>query len=89
MDKLREQIAKIICRSKCLAHNDNCQCSTGAADAILALLQPRMLTKDEANYIQSHLKSNSSCPPWKCGFYDCRRIKDLVLAKLKRIQEAK
>ena len=59
------------------------------ADAIIALLQPRLLTKDEANYIQSHQKSNSSCRPWKCGFYDCRRIKDLVLAKLKRIQEAK
>ena len=63
--------------------------AAGLADAIIALLQPRLLTKDEANYIQSHLKSNSSCRPWKCGFYDCRRIKDLVLAKLKRIQEAK
>ena len=83
MDKLREQIAKIICRSKCLAHNDNCQCSTETADAILALLQLRMLSKDEAEkaleifgeagYTESHMS--------------CQCLNHRTIAKLKLIQE--
>ena len=86
MDKLREQIAKIICRSKCLAHNDNCQCSTGAADAILALLQPRMLTKDEAICCMGE-----SCVG--CSYHHnypeskCIEVTQSARAKLKLIQE--
>ena len=81
MDKLREQIAKIICRSKCLAHNDNCQCSTGAADAILALLQPRMLTKDEAETLQVCFENESG------RRYGKVNQAAPILTKLKLIQE--
>ena len=82
---IKEQIAKIICRSKNRAHTCGCQCSFGTAEAILALLEPVMLTKDEAEYLNVRL---GACHlHYACQ--DCKYDKpcDTVFAKLKLIQE--
>ena len=81
MNKLREQIVKLIAHCP----EEECppvDCEICKADAILALLEPRLLTKDEA-----HVANNI----WKCGEYciscdyqdDCRDLN----AKLELIQE--
>ena len=74
MNKLREQIADKMWNMAYMSKED-----CGAiADAIIALLQRRMLTKDEAGKLLDYFNPTDEWSPG--GFRD-------VLAKLKLIQE--
>ena len=76
MDKLREQIArKLWDMSSCMSM-ESCEIIT---DAILALLQPRMLSKDEATSIYELITCG--------GVMDGGNFVNTALAKLKLIQE--
>ena len=88
MGTLKEKIAKVICRSKCLAHSDGCQCSYEVAEAILALLPP-MLTKDEASLVSGFFCPADEYPNCNSCYihYTCSESYRKLVAKLKAIQE--
>ena len=80
MNKLREQIITLLCK-RCICDgecsNEMCLRNQGiTADAIIALLQPRMLTKDEAEHLLELIPYSPACD-------DCLK----ATAKLKLIQE--
>ena len=84
MNKLREQIAELLNKSEC-------DCSIcmhrhfKVADAILALLQPRLLTKDEVELIHQMLRlENVQMNLGDWASFDTLFDK---VAKLKLIQE--
>ena len=82
MNKLREQIAELLNKSEC-------DCSIcmhrhfKVAEAIIALLHPRMLTKDEARLARLALVDAGYAE----SFMGCRCPEHTLMAKLKRIQE--
>ena len=87
MNKLREQIAQAI-----LTSLQNGEGFIGAADAIIALLQPRLLTKDEAhlclNYICPYHQECDDCGVCPIGKDNaCPESYKPIIAKLKLIQE--
>lgn len=86
MNKLREQIAVII--SDWDRKPESLRASWGTlipADAILALLQPRMLTKDEARCVDC--KAVCTGCSAEGSLVACDETSESATAKLKLIQE--
>ena len=84
MNKLREQIAQRLRKYKGACECEGCVAdSLVEADAILALLQPRLLTKDEAWLARLALVDAGYAE----SFMGCRCPEHTLMAKLKAIQE--
>ena len=91
MNKLREQIAQKLPKPNCVGCEYECGKLTGClalektADAIIALLQPRMLSKDEVELIHQMLRlENVQMNLGDWASFDTLFDK---VAKLKLIQE--